>query len=484
MINFYDVIVVGGGASGLAVAAASAEKGLRVLVLEKGRHTGGPVGGGMGMFAIQSRQQQKAGVTFDKKEVMDFLMQHSHYKTDGRIVSTFVENCTPALEWLERLGVQFQLCSEKDSIHFRSWHTVARPGPGITECLEKDFLAHGGEILLESVVTGLWLENDAVVGVTAVLNGQETQIRSRTVVLATGGCANSEEMIRQHTSFEPGKNYFMFGAGSEGVSSCGEGLQLAWDAGAKKSDIVMDTYICLPGPYGGGGGTCAELRLYHEYNLMVNCQGERVVNEEIFLNGAFAGNVAIRQPDGALYGVVSEDIAEAYEEDCRLHPPMTPFGPAPACTPFREFFMNAVEKEQADCLFVADSVEELAEKIGADPLVLQKTLDEYNTACNQGKDEKFFKDPQYLKPIQGKRYYAARFLVTAYGSFGGIVINENGQVLNTQGSPIPGLFCTGMDANCINADSYTHQMTGSTSGFNYAMALVESSAIAEVLKKA
>ena len=42
----------------------------------------------------------------------------------------------------------------------------------------------------------------------------------------------------------------------------------------------------------------------------------------------------------------------------------------------------------------------------------------------------------------------------------------------------------GFSANCINADSYTHQMTGSTSGFNYAMALVESAAIADVLKKA
>lgn len=484
MNNLYDVIVVGGGASGLAVAAASAEKGLSVLVLEKGKHTGGPVGGGMGMFAIQSRQQQEAGVTFDKKEVMEFLMQHSHYKTDGRIVSAFVENCTPALEWLERLGVQFRLCSEKDSIHFRSWHTVARPGLGITECLEKDLLAHGGEVVLESIVTSLLLESDAVVGVTTVLNGQETQIRGRTVVLAAGGCANSEEMIRQYTPFEPGKNYFMFGTGAEGVSSCGEGLRLAWEAGAQKSDIVMDTYICLPGSYGGGGGTCGELRLYHEYNLMVNCRGERVVNEEIFVNGAFAGNVAIRQPDGALYGIVSEDLAEAYEEECRLHPPMTPFGPAPACTPFREFFMNAVENEHADCLLVADSVEELAEKLGADPLVLQKTLDEYNAACAQGKDEKFFKNPQYLKSIRGKRYYAARFLVTAYGSFGGIVINEKGQVLNAQNRPIPGLFCTGMDANCINADSYTHQMTGSTSGFNYAMALVESAAIADVLKKA
>lgn len=478
-----DVAIVGGGASGIALAAAVQERDLKTVVIEKSSKIGGPVNGGNGLFAIQSRQQKKAGVTYTHKDVFDFLMQHGHYRTDAGLVSSFVNNCTPALEWLERLGVKFGLCPEENSIHFRSWHTLSRPGPSITEALEQSFRANGGEVLNNCLVQSLTTTNGAVTGVRGrKADGEEVIVQSRAVVLATGGCAGNSEMIIEYTPFLPGKTIIMENIGTEdGPSSRGEGLKLAWSVGAKKGEIVMDTYLCMPPPYGGGGGMCPELRLFHDPQLMVNCKGERVINEEIIVNGAFAGNVAIRQPDGTIYMIVTDEMAAAYEEDCRLNPPMTPFGPAPECTPFREFFHDAVENKNADCLFIADSVEELAAKIGSEPKALEETIVKYNAECEAGVDNSFYKSSEYMKPLHGSRFYACKFLVASYGSLGGIVINAKGQVLNDNRDAIPGLYCNGMDANSINAGSYTHQMSGSSSAFYYAMALVEAEALAQEL---
>ena len=59
------------------------------------------------------------------------------------------------------------------------------------------------------------------------------------------------------------------------------------------------------------------------------------------------------------------------------------------------------------------------------------------------------KDPKYLKPIGKGKLYAAKFYVAAYGSLGGLNINEHCQVLDANKEPIPGLYAAGTDANTI-----------------------------------
>jgi fumarate reductase flavoprotein subunit len=89
----------------------------------------------------------------------------------------------------------------------------------------------------------------------------------------------------------------------------------------------------------------------------------------------------------------------------------------------------------------------LAGKIGVNPAVLKATVDEYNGFCEKGHDDLFAKNPKYLRPVKQPKFYAFRIVNMAYGTVGGIKINERTEVLNTQDDVIPGLYAVGDCAN-------------------------------------
>jgi len=105
-------------------------------------------------------------------------------------------------------------------------------------------------------------------------------------------------------------------------------------------------------------------------------------------------------------------------------------------------------------LLAADSIEELAGKIGADPALLRATVEEYNRYCAQGHDELFAKERRYLRPYVGPVYYAVRARAVFLGTMGGIKINENTEVMDKKGNPVPGLYAGGFDAGGMYGDSY------------------------------
>jgi fumarate reductase flavoprotein subunit len=115
--------------------------------------------------------------------------------------------------------------------------------------------------------------------------------------------------------------------------------------------------------------------------------------------------------------------------------------------------------------FVADSLEEVAAKTGIDKEGLLRTVEQYNGFCAKGHDDLFNKDHELLRPIKTPKFYAGRFLPGAYGSVGGIKINDRAEVLNKQWKKIPGLFAAGVDACSIYGDSYVFILPGNTMGF-------------------
>ena len=94
-----------------------------------------------------------------------------------------------------------------------------------------------------------------------------------------------------------------------------------------------------------------------------------------------------------------------------------------------------------------------------------RPIDDYNGMCAANLDTQFGKNPKYLKPIGKGKLYAAKFYVAAYGSRGGLNINERCQVLDADKEPIPGLYAAGTDANTIYGDSYMFLLPGNTMGY-------------------
>jgi fumarate reductase flavoprotein subunit len=101
-----------------------------------------------------------------------------------------------------------------------------------------------------------------------------------------------------------------------------------------------------------------------------------------------------------------------------------------------------------------------------DPGVLKSTVDEYNGFCDKKHDDLFAKDPRYLRPLKGPKFYAVKAHTVFLGTMGGIKINHNTEVIDKKEAVIPGLYAAGFDAGGMYGDSYHISVaSGSSSGF-------------------
>jgi tricarballylate dehydrogenase len=104
--------------------------------------------------------------------------------------------------------------------------------------------------------------------------------------------------------------------------------------------------------------------------------------------------------------------------------------------------------------FQADSIAELAEKMGLDPKKIERTIMEYNHSINErpldllkldGKATTGLKvnKTNWANPIAAPPYYGYNMTTHLTFTFGGLKCDLNSRVLATNGAPIPGLYCTG-----------------------------------------
>ena len=122
--------------------------------------------------------------------------------------------------------------------------------------------------------------------------------------------------------------------------------------------------------------------------------------------------------------------------------------------------------DNPDVLFETDSIEELAGKIVVDKENLKKTVEEYNIACDTGRDEIFYKDPRLLRPVKTPKFYCCKISgVFGFGTLGGIEINHKTEVITKDFDVIPGLYAAGSDANNLFRYIYLYRLPGNTLGF-------------------
>ena len=101
-----DVVIVGSGSSGISAAFELYEKGVPFVMLEKGNKVGGAGKfGAHGVFAINSKQQQKLGVTYGYKEAFEGLTSYNHYFVNGELLSKFLKWSGENIDRLERMGL-------------------------------------------------------------------------------------------------------------------------------------------------------------------------------------------------------------------------------------------------------------------------------------------------------------------------------------------------------------------------------------------
>ncbi len=457
-----DVIVVAGGASGLAAAITAAEKGAKVLIFEKAGKTGGCANLAVGLLGIETRRQRERLVGLTKEEAFTRFMDYTHWRSDARLVKSYLNKSAETIAWLEDMGVQFVEPSKYFPGSEATWHIImpknGKPGLGgastMIQIMTERALQLGVEICLKTPVKKLIQEAGRVVGVIAEEGaGEKIEARAGAVIIATGGFGDNPEFIKEHTGYEWGKDLFSYR--SPGLT--GDGIKMAWEAGAGKDKMGMELVYFAPNT---GGYAPIELA-FRQPNLVVNLQGERFINEEVMENPVFSVNAIARQKNRLAFSIIDENIIRHYDENGLDLVNVVTAGIG------MDQFHRELDKAVAtgdENLAVADTVVELAMMTGIDINNLQKTIDEYNRAC-ESRDDLFDKNYKYLKPIKGPKYYALRFAPSAYGSLGGIKVNYKTEVVTDHQEVIPGLYASGTDANSIYDNDYVFILPGNSLGF-------------------
>jgi fumarate reductase flavoprotein subunit len=472
-----DVIVVAAGLGGLAAAISAAENGARVVAFEKGNTTGGAANMGMGPLGVESRFQKDLMISITPGEAYRKHMNFVHFRADPRLVREYYFKSGDTINWLSEMGVQWLTATNVYPVpenqrgyatSERTWHVVApadgsrelgpRLASGMIKAMTQRAEDLGVDIRFSTPVRSLIKEDGRIVGVVAEgADGEKTECRGKAVIVATGGAGDNPQMIKDYTGYEWGKDFFSFR-----VPGCdGDGLNMMWAVGARKTEIVQEMIYILPFNMATPENFIID-GAFRQPCLWVNSRGERFVNEDAVFNTTFAGNLIARQPGKFAYSIFDSALLKKYKKNgsdivSHVHP-----------HDLFDHFEEAVNTALAagyEHVFKADSIEELAERLGIKPDVLVETVDDYNDLCDGGWDDLFEKDHRYMQAIRKPPFYACRFFPAAYGTLGGVQINYKAEVLDENQDPIPGLYAAGLDACTIYGDSYPFILPGNTMGF-------------------
>ncbi|MCM2475422.1 FAD-dependent oxidoreductase [Rhizobium sp. CG5] len=494
----FDVIVIGTGSAACSAALRAAKGGLRVLAIEKSAKLGGTSAmSGSGVWIPANHIAAAEGVSDSKQEALDYLraVQPPDWADkEGARHRAFVQNAPTMLKFLsDNTPIDFRLIDEPDpyveasggkkygrmlspmplsrrlvgkyagkmrrstlphlftyqenvnlDLYHRPFHAIFKTWPklvwrwlnnagaqgtALMTGLIKGCLDAGVEFRLETRALGLVQDDSGrIVGVEVESKARrETITARRGVVIASGGFEWNKEMRERHF---PGP---LDRIGTP-MSNEGDGQIMAEAVGAHLDNMDQaNVYVCLPTRYEGKRYGLPINFLYEPHSIVVNRAAKRFVSEAHFNIGEA---LDARDETGAPVNLPCYLVG-----DHRF---------LQSSFPFRWY-----ASYEPDWVKKADTIDELAAKLGLPAKELQESVDRWNSFCAKGKDEDFHRgEPAWerkkdggnvrLYPIDKPPYVGLSVNRSIIGTKGGARTNEFAQVLRADGSIIPGLYAAGL----------------------------------------
>lgn len=462
-----DVVVIGGGAAGIAASLRADELGLKTILLEKMAFIGGAISvSGGNQVVTLSELQKEAGVTDDSAESMvgDFL-KNGDQKNVPELINIFAENVGETTNWLNQyVGIQYDM---KGGLHKLAEYSYSRElayeggGPGFAAQARNKIEESEVEVYLETKAEKLIEdENGTVTGVVAKDNtGKTYNITAKAVVMATGGYGNNKDLLSDEMD-----DALYYGP----VSSTGDGIVMATSEDIEAATRLMEYGKRYPNGIEVSEGIAkstiaGNIAAFNESAILVNTSGKRVVNEKSSNRNIL--EVELTQENQMLYLLMDQSTFDIFRSK------LSEAG-------ITENSMNEWLKNNGSTtpyFFHADTISELAAKAGMDASTLQATVDRYNGFVQSGNDADFGRKADYLKKVIGDGpYYMVEQKPRFATTMGGLVINTKLQVMNTNNEVIKGLFAAGEVIGGVMGDD-------SPSGANNAWALTSGKLSAEAV---
>lgn len=425
-----EIIVVGTGYAGLAAAIEAFDAGSKVVVLEKNPFIGGNSIIASGAYnSVDPERQAKQGIKDSIDLHYEQTIQGGDFKGDPEKVKYLVENALSGLQWLEKMGAEFEptVYTVIGALWPRS-HDPANKGRGgaIIKALKAQLDQRKIPILLGNQLTALVREKPLlgpIMGVVVKEGDKEYYFKaSKAVVLSTGGFGADVSM---RSKYDPRLDK---GIPTTNVASAtGEAITAAQDEGADISGMDYIQMLVACNFFTKKYGSLTNLGI--DSAIFVNTEGKRFVSEDARRDVLAAG--VLQQPQKVLLWVADEKCKKRY------NPELT-------------------EKIIKDGLsFRAQTLEELAkilqEKFGTPEAQFMETVKRYNELTKKSIDEDFGKAPENLKPLDQPPFYASPTQAGVHHTMGGIrTKGTTCEVLDRNGKVIPRLYAAGENTGGVH----------------------------------
>lgn len=459
-----DVVVIGGGGSGLAAAISASQNGARVVVLEKLGFLGGSTNVSEGALNAPDPQRQgPQGIQDSVQKFYEQTMKGGHNVGDPKLVHYLTDHALESVHWMEKLGVHFKdkVGTATGALWQRSHYPTTPSGNSYIRVFEKYLDQHKDQItvLTDTAAKHLIVKDGRVTGVVADNKGRPVTVNAnKAVIIATGGFGSNVK-LRQEVNTGVWKEVKLdssIGCTNLSKAAQGDGIVMGKAVGANvigMSDIQIH-------PCGTPGtGLMENIRTSGRNRLFVNLDGNRFVNE-----GAARDTLAkaiFAQKDSSYWVLVNH-----------LRYPTRDWVDANGATIANMVAQGAVVE--------ANTLDELAQKTGMNAANLKAAVAGYNAVVQKGAKDKFgfVANNKDDKALTEGPWYACRKVPTVHHTMGGLQINTKAQVLNAKGEVIKGLYAAGEvtggihGSNRLGGNAIADVMTfGRTAGANAAKGL-------------
>lgn len=484
-----DVVIIGAGHAGVCAARAAAESGASVAVIERQpeqlhRYMG------MGHIGhINSSYQKRFGVPeIDIQEFVNDWQLRSNNRSNAGLIMKFAQNSGKCLDWVlgllsegERAQITVQDPSRAvapcvNASGIKTWIGCANVGPVlVTRALDAAVelvKKQGGKFFYGMSAEQLITENGAVTGVLCLDTGGAWHrvLAGKGVLLAAGDFSGNPEMCHDLATEivdNMGDDYYPSGAGCDG-----SGIRMGLWAGGKLEPRPLST---MGGTYYYPTDTLGD-PLGNSGVLWLNKYGKRYCNE-VFGDYVLASVPGMRQPRGIISQVFDSNILSYGRAFPQGHMSLD-YDDERTKSRLKKIMADAEASGSKGTrsgnvtVYAGDTYEQLAERLGyrgeyADNF--RESILRYNSMCAAGLDTDFGKQAQFLHAIDTPPFFGYSGEIKPgplLATTGGLLTDDDQNVLNADCEPIPGLYASG---NCCGG-RFGFQYTTPVSGISIGMA--------------